>query len=180
MCHRGKAIARAHGQQMSSDLIVRLRTGPGLLGTVEKYRRPARQGGRYKPFPPDFASLAVWPCGQHAVLDAPPRAHFIGNYPVFFSLFQIPRKNSALTEYERNPMFDLPSTRFQHLESEYWDLNQNDVILSGNRPLRAASGSVHRVLRLVPLLRDPNYSEPGRDRGAQAVRAGRYTICTAP
>ena len=58
--------------------------------------------------------------------------------------------------------------------------NQNDVILSGNRPLRAASGSVHRVLRLVPLLRDPNYSEQGRDRGAQAVRAGRYTICTAP
>ena len=88
MCHRGKAIARAHGQQMSSDLIVRLRTGPGLLGTVEKYRRPARQGGRYKPFPPDFASLAVWPCGQHAVLDAPPRAHFIVNCPVFFSLFQ--------------------------------------------------------------------------------------------
>ena len=61
MCHRGKAIARAHGQQMSSDLIVRLRTGPGLLGTVEKYRRPARQGGRYKSFPPYFASLAVWP-----------------------------------------------------------------------------------------------------------------------
>ena len=70
-------------------------------------------------------------------------------------------------------MFDLPSTRFQHLESEYYNLNQNDVILSGNRPLRAASGSVHRVLRLVPLLRDPNYSEQGRDRGAQAVRAGR-------
>ena len=60
-------------------------------------------------------------------------------------------------------MFDLPSTRFQHLESEYCHLKQNDVILSGNRPLRAASGSVHRVLRLVPLLRDPNYSEPGRD-----------------
>ena len=59
-------------------------------------------------------------------------------------------------------------------------LKQNDVILSENRPLRAASGSVHRVLRLVPLLRDPNYSEQGRDRGAQAVRAGRYTICTAP
>ena len=77
-------------------------------------------------------------------------------------------------------MFDLPSTRVQHLESEYYNLNQNDVILSGNRPLRAASGSVHRVLRLVPLLRDPNYSEQGRDRGAQAVRAGRYTICTAP
>ena len=55
-----------------------------------------------------------------------------------------------------------------------------DVILSENRPLRAASGSVHRVLRLVPLLRDPNYSEPGRNRGAQAVRAGRYTIRTAP
>ena len=180
MCHRGKAIARAHGQQMSSDLIVRLRTGPGLLGTVEKYRRPARQGGRYKPFPPDFASLAVWPCGQHAVLDAPPRAHFIGDYPVFFSFFQNSCKTSALTEYERNPMFILPSTRFQHLESEYYNLNQNDVILSGNRPLRAASGSVHRVLRLVPLLRDPNYSEQGRDRGAQAVRAGRYTICTAP
>ena len=104
MSHRGKAIARAHGQQMSSDLIVRLRTGPGLLGTVEKYRRPARQGGRYKPFPPDFASLAVWPCGQHAVLDAPPRAHFIGNYPVFFSLFRVAPWISALTEYERNPM----------------------------------------------------------------------------
>ena len=73
-----------------------------------------------------------------------------------------------------------PSTRFQHLESVLCHLKQNDVILSGNRPLRAASGSVHRVLRLVPLLRDPNYSEQGRDRGAQAVRAGRYTICTAP
>ena len=24
--------------------------------------------------------MAVWPCGQHAVLDAPPRAHFIVNY----------------------------------------------------------------------------------------------------
>ena len=43
----------------------------GLLGTVEKYQRPARQGGRYKLFMPDFASLALWPCGQHAVLDAP-------------------------------------------------------------------------------------------------------------
>ena len=123
-CGAPKAIARAHGQQMSSDLIVRLRTGPGLLGTVEKYRRPARQGGRYKPFPPDFASLAVWPCGQHAVLDAPPRAHFIVNYPVFFSFFRIPPKNSALTEYERNPMFDLPSTRFQHLESVLCHLNR--------------------------------------------------------
>ena len=120
MSHRGKAIARAHGQQMSSDLIVRLRTGPGLLGTVEKYQRPARQGGRYKPFPPDFASLAVWPCGQHAVLDAPPRAHFIGDYPVFFSFFQIARKNSAPTEYERNPMLIWPSIRFQHMESEYY------------------------------------------------------------
>ena len=138
---------------MSSDLIVRLRTGPGLLGTVEKYRRPARQGGRYKPFPPDFASLAVWPCGQHAVLDAPPRAHFIGNYPVFFSLFQIPPKNSALTEYERNPMFDLPSTRFQHLESEYYNLKQSfrrdSQFVRGERKSSCRDGPRAAVLSVV-------------------------------
>ena len=36
-------------------------------------------------------------------------------------------------------MFDLPSTRFQHLESEYYNLNQNDVILSGNRPISSVT-----------------------------------------
>ena len=71
---------------------------PSLL-LVEKYQRPARQGGRYKPFLPDFASLALWPCGQHAVLDAPPRAHFIVNIlPGLFSLLSFKRPaRSALS-----------------------------------------------------------------------------------
>ena len=113
-CGAPKAIARAHGQQMSSDLIVRLRTGPGLLGTVEKYQRPARQGGRYKPFSREIAIWAVWAGDKNSALDGPPRAHFIGDYPVSFAFCRIPSRTSALSEYEEDPMLTSPSTRFQH------------------------------------------------------------------
>ena len=68
MCHPGKATTRAHGQQMSSGLIVRLRAGPVLLGTVEKRHRTARQGGRYKPFSREIAIWAVW-AGRSDVTD---------------------------------------------------------------------------------------------------------------
>ena len=114
MCHPGKATTRAHGQQMSSGLIVRLRAGPGLLGTVEKRHRTARQGGRYKPFSREIAIWAVWAGDKNAALDGPPRAHFIGDYPVSFAFCRIPPGTSALSEYEGDPMLISPSTRFQH------------------------------------------------------------------
>ena len=112
MCHPGKATTRAHGQQMSSGLIVRLRAGPGLLGTVEKRHRTSRQGGRYKPFSREIAIWAVWAGDKNAALDGPPRAHFIGDYPVSFAFCRIPSRTSALSEYEEDPMLTSPSTRF--------------------------------------------------------------------
>ena len=122
MCHPGKATTRAHGQQMSSGLIVRLRAGSGLLGTVEKRHRTARPGGRYKPFSREIAIWAVWAGDKNSALDGPPRAHFIGDYPVSFAFCRIPPGTSALSEYEGDPMLISPSTRFHTLRSAYCHL----------------------------------------------------------
>ena len=82
-----------------------LRKGRSLLGTVEKCNRLALKGGRYKPFRPDVATLAKWPSDKHTALGAPPRAHFIVNYPdLLLFISSVAPWISALTEYERNPM----------------------------------------------------------------------------
>ena len=135
MCHPGKATTRAHGQQMSSGLIVRLRAGPGLLGTVEQRHRTARQGGRYKPFSREIAIWAVWAGDKNAALDGPPRARFIGDYPVSFAFCRIPSRTSALSEYEEDPMLTSPSTRFHTLRSAYCNLKGFEgVNWRGNGP----------------------------------------------
>ena len=168
MCHPGKATTRAHGQQMSSGLIVRLRAGPGLLGTVEQRHRTARQGGRYKPFLREIAIWAVWAGDKNAALDGPPRARFIGDYPVSFAFCRISCGTSALSEYEEDPMLTSPSTRFHTLRSAYCNLKTASAVLTPSRrrktrystyarptPPTAQHGPLHTVSDMGVDVHDP-------------------------
>jgi len=113
-CGAPKAIARAHGQQMSSDLIVRLRD------CSEPSRNTSVRPGKGAVTSHFCRISRVWPCGRVANMPYLTRHHApISSLTTrfFFSFFQNSCKISGLTEYERNPMLISPSPRFPHLES---------------------------------------------------------------